>query len=120
GKFRVYTDNGSNNSDLDPVEFAKRCAGLGAGEILLNSIDRDGTYKGYDLQLLQMVASAVDIPIVACGGAGSVQDFRDAVVQGKASAVSAGSMFVFQRPHNAVLISYPPQKQLMEELYTKF
>ena len=105
GKYKVFTDNGSQNTGLDPVEFAKQCEQLGAGELLLNSIERDGTYKGYDLPLLQMVGSAVNIPIVACGGAGSVDDFTAAVKDGKASAVSAGSMFVFQRPHNAVLFS---------------
>jgi len=119
GKYKVFTDNGTQNSGLDPVEFAKQCEQLGAGEILLNSIERDGTYKGYDLQLLQMVGSALNIPIVACGGAGSLDDFTAAVKDGKASAVSAGSMFVFQRPHNAVLISYPTQKQLAEQLYSK-
>lgn len=119
GKYKVFTDNGSKNSGLDPVEFAKQCEERGAGEILLNSIERDGTYKGYDLELLQMVSSAVNIPIVACGGAGSVDDFKAAVKDGHASAVSAGSMFVFQRPHNAVLISYPTQKQLAEQLYAQ-
>ena len=119
GKYKVFTDNGTQSTGLDPVAFAKRCEELGAGEILLNSIERDGTYKGYDLALLQMVGGAVNIPIVACGGAGSVEDFREAVKNGKASAVSAGSMFVFQRPHNAVLISYPTQKQLIEQLYSQ-
>lgn len=119
GKYKVYTDNGTKNSGMDPVDFAKQCEERGAGEILLNSIERDGTYSGYDLKLLQMVSSAVNIPLVACGGAGSVEDFKAAVKEGKASAVSAGSMFVFQRPHNAVLISYPTQKQLMEQLYAQ-
>ena len=119
GKYKVFTDNGTKSSGLDPVDFAKRCEEYGAGEILLNSIERDGTYKGYDLQLLQMVGNAVNIPIVACGGAGSLEDFKAAVKEGKASAVSAGSMFVFQRPHNAVLISYPTQKQLVEQIYSQ-
>jgi imidazole glycerol-phosphate synthase subunit HisF len=119
GKYKVFIDNGTKNTGLDPVDFAKQCEERGAGEILLNSIERDGTYKGYDINLLQMVAGAVNIPIVACGGAGSLEDFKAAVKEGKASAVSAGSMFVFQRPHNAVLISYPTQKQLAEQLYSK-
>jgi cyclase len=118
GKHRVFTENGSRNTGLDPVVFAKKCEELGAGEILLNSIERDGTYEGYDLGILREVSEAVNVPVIACGGAGSVKDFRDAVQVGKASAVSAGSMFVFQRPHDAVLISYPSQKQLKEELYT--
>jgi cyclase len=118
GRYKVYTDNGSDSSGLDPVEFAKQCEANGAGEILLNSIDRDGTYKGYDLEVLNAVCEAINIPVVACGGAGEVEDFRKAVIEGKASAVAAGSMFVFQRPHNAVLISYPSQKQLKEKVYS--
>ena len=118
-KYKVYTDNGSRNSGYDPVEFALKCEEHGAGEILLNSIDRDGTYKGYDINLLQEVSNAVTIPVVATGGAGSVADFKTAITEGKASAVSAGSMFVFQRPHNAVLISYPTQSQLLEQLYSQ-
>jgi cyclase len=117
GKYRVYTENGSHNTDLDPVFFAKQCEELGAGEILLNSIDRDGTYKGYDLGILKQICDAVTIPVVSVGGAGSVEDFKKAVEQGKASAVAAGSMFVFQRPHDAVLISYPSQAELKEKLY---
>lgn len=117
GKYKVYTEGGSTNTNRDPVEFAKECEAVGAGEILLNAIDRDGTYKGYDIQILQAVATAVKIPVVACGGAGSIEDFRQAVSEGHASAVAAGSMFVFQRPHNAVLISYPSEKEFKEKLY---
>ncbi len=107
GKYKVYADNGSKSTGLDPVEFAQQCEKIGAGEILLNSIDRDGTYKGYDIDILSSVTSSVSIPVIACGGAGSIDDFTKAVKQGNASAVAAGSFFVFQRPHNAVLISYP-------------
>jgi len=117
GKYKVYTDNGSNNTGLDPIVFAKQCESRGAGEILLNSIERDGTYKGYDVELLKAISTSVNIPVVACGGASSIEDFKKAIVEGKASAVSAGSMFVFQRPHNAVLISYPKQIDLKEKLY---
>jgi len=117
GQYKVFTDNGSQNTGLNPVEFAKHCESRGAGEILLNSIERDGTYNGYDLELLKSICKAVNIPVVACGGAGSLEDFRAAVTEGKASAVSAGSMFVFQRPHNAVLISYPKQSDLVEKVY---
>ena len=88
----------------------------GAGEIFLNSVDKDGTYSGYDLELIKNVSSAVTVPLIACGGAASVNDFYKAVQHG-ASAVAAGSLFVFQRPHNAVLISYPSQKELKENLY---
>ena len=88
----------------------------GAGEILLNSIDRDGTFGGYDEDLIKMVSSSISIPLVAVGGASLVNDFRKAIHAG-ASAVAAGSMFVFQRPHRAVLISYPSQEELKNEVY---
>ena len=116
GKASVRVQNGKKDTSINAVEYAKRMEEAGVGEILLNSIDRDGTYSGYDLTLIHEVASAVAIPVVAIGGAGSVDDMARAVKSG-ASAVSAGSMFVFQRPHNAVLISYPSQKELMEKVF---
>lgn len=118
GKYKVFTDNGSRNSGKDPQSFARECEKLGAGEILLNSIEKDGTYQGYDLQLVSAVSNAVSIPVVACGGAGSIHDFKNAL-DAHASAVAAGSMFVFQRPHNAVLISYPSEKEFKEKLYNR-
>ena len=117
GTVNVYTDNGRTNTHKDPVKFAKQMEDAGAGEILLNSIDRDGTFEGYDLDMIKKVSDSVNIPVIAMGGAASLQDFRLAVEHG-ASAVSAGSMFVFQRPHRAVLISYPTQKELENQLYT--
>jgi len=80
---------------------------MGAGELVLQSIDRDGTRIGYDLDLVRQVADSVSIPVIACGGAGRVEDFADAVRNGGASAVAAGSFFVFHGRHRAVLISYP-------------
>ncbi len=85
---------------------------LGAGEIFLNSIDRDGTMQGYDLELLKTVSRAVTIPVIACGGAGRIEHFAEAVHTGEAAAVSAGSMFVFQGKHRAVLITYPDASEL--------
>ncbi|HNE93263.1 MAG TPA: HisA/HisF-related TIM barrel protein, partial [Chitinophagaceae bacterium] len=83
----------------------------GAGEILLNNINRDGTFEGYDTNLIQQVSNAVTIPVIALGGAASLQDFSKACHAG-ASALAAGSMFVLQRPHQAVLISYPNYNEL--------
>lgn len=110
---RVYTDNGKTNTGFAPDAFAKQMENAGAGEILLNNIDRDGTYAGYDTALIKGVSEAVNIPVIAIGGASSVADFREAIEHG-ASAVAAGSMFVFQRPHKAVLISYPAQNDLKQ------
>jgi len=119
GKYKVYTRNGSDNTNHDPADFARKMQDMGAGEIFLNAIDRDGTYQGYDLELIAKVSSVLNIPLIACGGAGKMEDFSSAVKQG-ASAVAAGSFFVFQRPHNAVLISYPSQQELKNKLYTAF
>lgn len=118
GKYRVYTLGGSRNTGLDPVEFAKKMEQAGAGEILLNSIDRDGTFEGYDSRLIGLVSHAVNIPVVAIGGASSTEDFAAAITAG-ASAAAAGSLFVFQRPHRAVLISYPTQAELKQKVFEK-
>lgn len=116
GKYKVHINNGTKNTGIDPIEYAKKMEKARAGELLLNSIEKDGTFGGYDISLIELISSAVNIPVVAIGGAASVNDFALAVQHG-ASAVSAGSMFVFQRPHRAVLISYPSQKELKEKLF---
>lgn len=117
GRKRVYLKNGQQKTDFDPVDFAQRMEAAGAGELLVNSIERDGTFSGYDLDLIRTIAQKTGIPVVAAGGAGSIDDFRAAVVDGGASAVAAGSMFVLQRPHRAVLISYPSQGDLKRKLF---
>lgn len=116
GRYEVYVDGGTRATGIDPVEFARRMEGLGAGEILLTSIDRDGTMEGYDLELVRKVASSVSVPLIASGGAGSVRDFGLAIREG-AAAVSAGAMFVFHGPHRAVLITYPSQIELDREFH---
>lgn len=105
GKKRVFTANGKRNTGKDPLEVVKELENCGVGEILLNSIDRDGMQNGYDLELIGSLAAAVNIPLVACGGAVGVDDFVNAFRNG-ASAVAAGSRFVFSGKHNAVLITY--------------
>lgn len=107
GHHEVYTHSGRRGTGRDPVTFARRMEELGAGELVVNAIDRDGTMAGYDLELLKSVTGAVQIPVIACGGAGRVEDFAAAVRVGGASAVAAGSLFVFHGRHRAVLISYP-------------
>lgn len=114
---QVYINNGKTGTGFTPVDFAQRMQEAGAGEILLNSIDRDGTFLGYDYELIEKISRKLSIPVIACGGASAVEDFKKAVDSG-ASAVAAGSMFVFQRPHRAVLISYPSQTDLKKKLYT--
>lgn len=107
GKYEVFTQSGRINSKLDPAIFAQKMQKMGAGEIFLNSVNRDGTMGGYDIELIKKVTSAVDIPVIACGGAGQIKDFQAAVKKGGASAVAGGSFFVFQGQHRAVLITYP-------------
>jgi cyclase len=93
------------------VERARELTRLGAGEIMLNDVDRDGTYAGLDTTLIAAVAEAVDVPVIACGGAGSVNDLAAGVAAG-ASAVAAGSLFVFYSRQRGVLINYPDETEL--------
>ncbi|HSE23598.1 MAG TPA: imidazole glycerol phosphate synthase subunit HisF, partial [Pyrinomonadaceae bacterium] len=94
-RWDVFTHGGRKNHGIDAVEWIVRAQTLGAGEILLTSMDRDGTRDGYDLDLLRAVTAAVKIPVIASGGAGKLSDFRDAFLKGGASAVLAASLFHF-------------------------
>jgi len=105
GKKQLYSHHNGKSISISILDFAKECEKAGAGEIFLNSVSRDGLYKGYDLELLHQISNSVSIPVIICGGASSKEDFVKAENKG-ASAMSAGSIFVFKRPHNAVLISY--------------
>jgi cyclase len=115
-KYQVFTRCGKKATGLDPVRFAVEMEQMGAGELLLNSIDRDGTMQGYDITLIRAVSEAVGIPVVACGGARTVNDLAEAIKQGGASAAAAGSMFVFHGPHRAVLINFPSSEELQQAL----
>ncbi len=114
GKYEVFTRCGQKKTGLDPVKHAMEVEKMGAGEILLNSIDCDGMMQGYDIELVRRVADAVKVPVVACGGAGNLAHVAEVIQQGHASAAAAGSMFVFQGPLRGVLISYPSPKELKE------
>lgn len=109
GRYKAYTGNGSRSTGKSPDVYAREMEAAGAGEILINSIDRDGTWEGYDLTLVKMVSKAVSLPVIACGGAGGMEDFRKAITEGGASAVAAGSMFVYQKKGMGVLISFPAE-----------
>lgn len=112
GKYQVCTHGGRRKTGSDPVRYAVQMEKNGAGEILLTSVDRDGTFEGYDLQLIKSVTDAVSIPVIACGGAGKIEDFGLAVHEAGASAVAAGSMVVYQGSHRAVLINFPSKSDL--------
>lgn len=94
-RYEIFTHRGTASGGIDPLTWARRVVEYGAGEIFLNSIDRDGTMEGYDLDLIRAVADAVTVPVIASGGAGTLQHLVDGVVQGHASAVSAASIFHF-------------------------
>lgn len=111
GEYELYTRSGTKRIFQDPIEYAKVLEQLGVGEILLHSIDREGTGIGFDLELIRAIRQAVKIPIIISGGAGTMEHLCEGVENG-ASAVAAGSMFVFHGKHRAVLISYPNQASL--------
>lgn len=111
GQYATYTHAGTRDAKRSPADCAVEAERRGAGEILLTSIERDGALTGYDLELIRTVSAAVGIPVVAAGGAGRLEHFREAVDSG-AAAVSAGSLFVFHGRHRAVLITYPDHAEL--------
>ena len=109
GKQVAVTRSGTTSTGRSPVEAATALEQAGAGELLVTSIAHDGVMQGYDLDLIKAVSSAVTIPVIACGGASHVNDLRRAVQEGGASAASAGSLFVYQGKHRAVLVNFPSQ-----------
>jgi cyclase len=115
---RVFINHGTIDTGHSPVSYAALAQTAGAGELLLQSIERDGSFKGYDFNLIEKVSKSVTIPVVPLGGANSITDFLKALQVG-ASAVAAGSMFVFKGPHKAVLINYPDQEALVENFYNR-
>jgi cyclase len=110
GRRRTYSHAG-RKPHAGVEDASRRAAENGAGELLVTSIERDGTYLGYDLDLIAEVAAAVPVPVIACGGAGGLDDFRRAFERG-ASAVAAGSLFVYYGPNRAVLINYPHEREI--------
>jgi cyclase len=112
GVREVFTNGGTKGTGRSAVDVAREMADAGVGEVLLTSIDRDGTGSGYDLDLIRDVASAVTIPVIACGGAGEIRHFADATTIGGAAAVGAGSLFVFHGTRRAVLVNFPERCEL--------
>lgn len=112
GRYHVYGHAGKKKTALDPVEWAQEVESRGAGEILLTSIDREGTWEGFDNELVKSVVDAVDIPVIAHGGAGRLEHIGDVIKNAGASAVALGSMVVFQKKDMGVLISFPEQRAL--------
>ena len=116
GKYEIFTHGGIKKSGKDPVAQAKSYEQLGAGEIFLNSIDRDGMMQGLDIPLIRSVADAITIPLIACGGAGTLGHISQAIKDGHASAIAAGSLFVYQGPRKGVLVNFPARPDLDKTL----
>lgn len=113
-RYRCVTRCGQTVVNESPQALALRAKNYGAGEILLNAIDRDGMMQGFDLKLIQSVASVLDIPLIACGGAKDAGDMKLALHEAGAHAAAAGSMFVYFGPLKAVLINVPEEERLYE------
>ena len=114
GKYEVFGVSGTVNHKKNPIEWVKEVENLGAGEILLTSIDREGTWKGFDVELVRKITDTTSLPVVAHGGAGSIQHIEDVVKGGNASAVALGSMVVYQKQGLGVLVNFP-DKQVLEK-----
>ncbi|MBO6633382.1 MAG: imidazole glycerol phosphate synthase subunit HisF [Rhizobiaceae bacterium] len=106
--YRIAAKSGTVDVPGNPEDHVRSLVAAGAGEILVNNIDADGTMAGFDLNLITRIVGSVDVPVVACGGAGRLEHLSQAIREGGASAVSAGSMFVFHGKRRAVLINYNP------------
>lgn len=107
GRPRVFLRNGKKKTRISPAALASRLSETGVGEIVINSIDRDGTMSGYDLDLVEEIHDCISVPLTALGGAGSLKDLEKLVARFGIIGAGAGSLFVFKGPYRAVLISYP-------------
>ena len=117
GRPKAYAAARSKSLNKDWLELLRAFVGAGAGEVLLNSVDKDGTLSGPDLDIIHQASEALDVPLIALGGISSLTDIKSAVDAG-ASAVAAGAFFVYHGPHRAVLITYPSYREL-EQLFAK-
>jgi len=118
-KYELFSHNGKKSRGIDPVEFAKRCEELGAGEIIINSIDRDGTMEGYDHILVDKIRTAISVPMTVLGGAGSLSDIGSLIGKHGIIGAAAGSLFVFKGKYKAVLINYPRPSE-KDQLISKY
>ena len=120
GGYEVYIHNGKKPTGINPIKFAKELEYLGAGEIIINSIDQDGIMKGYDLNLVDKISESISIPLTVLGGAGSLLDIKTIIDKHGVIGAAAGSLFVFKGIYKAVLINYPnrvEKESLMNEIF---
>jgi cyclase len=118
GSYQVFSHVKKNTLNLDPIAHAKNLESLGVGELFVNNVDLDGMMKGYDLALMKKITESVTIPVIACGGAGSIKDIDEVINESHAAAAAAGSMFVYHGKHRAVLITYP-EYQALNRIFSK-
>lgn len=114
GQYKCCIADGTEVIDQAPVELAKEAERIGAGEIIINSIDQDGMMSGYDIELVKSVADAVKVPVIAIGGAGGIKDLKSILENGHAHAAAGGSMFVYYGRLRAVLITAPSEAELTD------
>jgi len=114
GKEQTWIVSGSKSTGIAAVDYAKLMEEKGAGELIVQAMDHDGRMNGYDISLIRKISAAVSIPVVALGGAGSIDDMRRGFKEGYASGLAAGSLFVYQGPRKAILINYPAKGQLVK------
>jgi cyclase len=112
GKYQVYITDGTEKTSKDPVIWAKELEHLGVGELLLTSMDRDGTWAGFDTYISEKITQSVGIPVIANGGAGSIEHIGEVVKKAHASAVALGSLVVYQKKGMGVLVNFPDKKKL--------
>jgi len=119
GKYNCYSHAGKIKIKQNLIDYVRNIENQGAGEIILTSINQEGTLEGYNIELIKIVSENVNIPVVANGGASEIDDFTKAIIDGGASAVAAGSIFVYKSKNRGVLINYPSQNELKENFFKK-
>jgi cyclase len=118
GKKELYFNSGSDKSKKPYAEVISDCVKAGAGEIIVHDVDREGTFSGYNIDLISEISKNTTVPVIALGGASSVSDIKNAVVEGGASAVAAGSFFIYKNNDpKSILINYPSQETLEKEVF---
>lgn len=116
GKYHAFVNNGKTSIPVNPVDYAKTVCDAGAGELLLTSINREGTWEGYDLAITRKISDAVAIPVIANGGAGNINHIAAVIKEGGASAAAVGSMVVYQKKEMGVLVNFPDKSELEAKL----
>jgi cyclase len=116
GKYTVFTNDGTEKLNKDVLAWSQELEAAGAGELLITSMDRDGTWNGFDIEITRRISDSVKVPVIANGGAGSIEHIGEVVKKGNASAVCLGSMVVYQQKGMGVLINFPDKEQLNQVL----